>query len=60
MFPIEQLSTSPGDLTYVIVDTVVGMSIRELVEYVANATGYRGKIQLCSSIPEVTLKNSWT
>jgi GDP-L-fucose synthase len=49
-------SPAPGELTYLNVGTGVDLSIRELAEAVATATGYQGAIDWDSSKPDGTPK----
>jgi GDP-L-fucose synthase len=56
VFALEHLSPAPGELTYVNVGTGVDLSIRELAEAVATATGYQGAIEWDSSKPDGTPK----
>ena len=53
---LEHWSPTPGDLTYLNVGTGVDLSIRELAEAVATATGYQGAIEWDSSKPDGTPK----
>jgi len=53
---LEHWSPTPGDLTYLNVGTGVDLSIRELAEAVATATGYQGTILWDPSKPDVTPK----
>ena len=56
VFALEQWSPAPGELTYLNVGTGVDLSIRELAEAVATATGYQGAIEWDSSKPDGTPK----
>ena len=49
-------SPAPGELTYLNVGTGLDLSIRELAEAVATATGYQGAIEWDSSKPDGTPK----
>jgi len=56
VFALEHWSPAPGELTYLNAGTCVGLSICELAEAVATATGYQGAIEWGSSKPDGTLK----
>ena len=56
VFALEQWSPAPGELTYLNVGTGVDLSIRELAESVAAATGYQGTIEWDCSKPDGTPK----
>ena len=56
VFALEHWSPVPGELTYWNVGTGVDLSIRELAEAVATATGYKGTIEWDSSKPDGTPK----
>jgi GDP-L-fucose synthase len=56
VFALENWSPAPGELTYLNVGTGVDLSIRELAEAVATATGYQGAIEWDSSQPDGTPK----
>ena len=56
LFALEHWSPSPGELTYLNVGTGVDLSIRELAEALALATGYRGEIRWDSTKPNGTQK----
>ncbi len=56
VFALEHWSPAPGELTYLNVGTGVDLSIRELAEAVATATGYQGAIEWDSSKPDGTPK----
>jgi GDP-L-fucose synthase len=56
VFALEHWSPAPGELTYLNVGTGVDLSIRELAEAVATATGYQGAIHWDSSKPDGTPK----
>ena len=56
VFALEHWSPSPSELTYLNVGTGVDLSIRELAEAVADATGFSGTIQWDSSKPDGTPK----
>jgi len=56
VFALEHWIPAPGELTYLNVDTGVDLSIRELAEAVATATGYQGAIEWDSSKPDGTPK----
>ncbi len=56
VFALEHWSPAPGELTYLNVGTGVDLSIRELEEAVATATGYQGAIHWDSSKPDGTPK----
>lgn len=56
MFTLEYWSPAPGELTYLNVGTGVDLSISELAEGVATATGYQGAIEWDSSKPDGTPK----
>ena len=56
VFALEHWSPAPGELTYLNVGTGVDLSIRELAEAVAEATGFTGKIDWDSSKPDGTPK----
>ena len=54
MFALEKWSPVSSELTYLNVGTGVDLSIRELAEAVATATGYKGDIHWDSSKPDGT------
>ena len=56
VFALEHWSPEPGELTHLNVGTGVDLSIRELAEAVARATGYTGLIQWDKSKPDGTPK----
>lgn len=56
VFALEKWSPMPVELTYLNVGTGVDLSIRELAERIANATGYEGKIEWDTSKPDGTPK----
>ena len=56
VFAMENWSPAPGDLTYLNVGTGVDLSIRELAESVAAATGFQGAIEWDTSKPDGTPK----
>ena len=56
VFALEHWSPAPGELTYWNVGTGLDLSIRELAEAVAAATGYQGAIEWDSSKPDGTPK----
>ena len=56
VFALEHWSPAPGELTFLNVGTGVDLSIRELAEAVATATGYQGGIEWDSSKPDGTPK----
>ena len=56
VFALEHWSPAPGELTYLNVGTGVDLSIRELAEAVATATGYQGTIEWDGSKPDGTPK----
>ncbi len=56
VFSLEHWSPAPGELTYLNVGTGVDLSIRELAEAVATATGYQGAIHWDPSKPDGTPK----
>lgn len=56
VFALEQWDPSPSELTYLNVGTGVDLSIRELAESVASATGFRGTICWDVSKPDGTPK----
>jgi GDP-L-fucose synthase len=56
VFALEKWSPTAGELTYLNVGTGVDLSIRELAEMVATATGYQGSIEWDSSQPDGTPK----
>ena len=56
VFALENWSPMPVELTYLNVGTGVDLSIRELAERIANATGYEGKIEWDTSKPDGTPK----
>ena len=56
VFALEHWSPAPGELTYLNVGTGVDLSIRELAEAVAEATGFTGTIDWDSSKPDGTPK----
>jgi GDP-L-fucose synthase len=56
VFALEHWSPAPDELTYLNVGTGVVLSIRELAEAVATATGYQGAIEWDISKPDGTPK----
>ena len=56
VFALEHWRPAEGELTYLNVGTGVDLSIRELAEAVATATGYQGAIEWDSSKPDGTPK----
>jgi GDP-L-fucose synthase len=56
VFALEHWSPAPGELTYLNLGTGVDLSIRELAEAVATATGYQGSIEWDSNKPDGTPK----
>ena len=60
VFALERWSPAPSELNYLNVGTGVDLSIRELAEAVATATGYKGKVNWDPSKPDGTQRNSWT
>ena len=56
VFALEHWSPASDDLTYLNVGTGVDLSIRELAEEVAKATGYEGLIEWDTSKPDGTPK----
>lgn len=56
VFALEHWSQAPGELAYLNVGTGVDLSIRELAEAVAIATGYQGGIEWDSTKPDGTPK----
>jgi GDP-L-fucose synthase len=56
VFALEHWSPAPGELTYLNVGTGVDISIHELADAVATATGYQGAIEWDSSQPDGTPK----
>ncbi len=56
VFALEHWSPAAGELTYLNVGTGVDLSICELAQAVANATGYKGAIEWDSSKPDGTPK----
>jgi GDP-L-fucose synthase len=56
VFALENWSPAPGELTYLNVGSGKDLSIRELAEAVAEATGYQGAIEWDSSKPDGTPK----
>ena len=56
VFALEHWSPAPGELTYLNVGTGVDLSIRELAEEVAVATGFNGPIKWDTSKPDGTPK----
>jgi GDP-L-fucose synthase len=56
VFALEHWSPAPGELTYLNVGIGVDLSIRELAEAVAMATGYQGAINWDSNNPDGTPK----
>ena len=56
VFALEHLKPISGELTHFNVGTGVDLSIRELAEEVAIATGYKGTIQWDSTKPDGTPK----
>ncbi len=56
VFALEHWSPSPGELTYLNVGTGIDLSIRELADAVALATGYVGSIEWDTSKPDGTPK----
>ena len=56
VFALEKWSPAPSELSYLNVGTGVDLSIRELAEAVAAATGYRGATHWDTSKPDGTFK----
>jgi len=56
VFSLEHFNPAPGELTYLNVGTGMDLSIRELADAVATATGYQGSIEWDSSKPDGTPK----
>ncbi|MCP9889444.1 GDP-L-fucose synthase [Cyanobium sp. Aljojuca 7D2] len=56
VFALEHWIPTPGELTYLNVGTGMDLSIRELAEAVASATGYQGAIEWDSNKPDGTPK----
>ena len=56
VFALEHWNPVPGELPYLNVGTGVDLSIRDLAEAVATATGYQGAIEWDSSKPDGTPK----
>ena len=56
VFALERWSPAPSELNYLNVGTGVDLSIRELAEAVATATGYKGKVNWDPSKPDGTPK----
>jgi GDP-L-fucose synthase len=56
VFALEHWSPAPGELTYLNVGTGKDLSIRELAEAVATASGYQGAIEWDISKPDGTPK----
>ena len=56
VFALEHWMPVPGELIYLNVGTGVDLSIRDLAEAVATATGYQGAIEWDSSKPDGTPK----
>ena len=56
VFALESFSPRPGEVTHLNVGTGIDISIRELTELVATATGYQGDIHWDSSKPDGTPK----
>ena len=56
MFALEQWQPGPDELSFLNVVTGVGLTIRELVESVANVFGFSGTIELDTSKSDVTPK----
>jgi len=56
VFALERWMPAPGELTYLNVGTGMDLSIRELAEEVAKATGYKGAIEWNTSKPDGTPK----
>ena len=56
VFALEHWNPTPGELSYLNVGTGVDLSIRELAEAVAKATGYQGEILWDTSKPDGTPK----
>ena len=56
VFALEHWNPVPGELPYLNVGTGVDLSIRDLAEAVATATGYQGAIEWDSSKPAGTPK----
>lgn len=56
MFVLEHWTPSLGEITYLNVGTGIDLSIRELAEAVATATGYQGAIKWDTSKPDGTPK----
>jgi GDP-L-fucose synthase len=56
VFALENWSPIPGELSFLNVGTGVDLSISELADAVANATGYKGAIEWDTSRPDGTPK----
>jgi len=56
MFALEHWQPGPGELQHLNVGTGVDLTIRELADAVAAATGYRGTIHWDTSKPDGTPK----
>ena len=56
VFALEHWSPPIGQLTYLNVGTGIDVSIRELAQFVAAATGYQGDIHWDASKPDGTPK----
>lgn len=56
MFALEHWSPAPGELTYLNVGSGKDLSIRELAEAVAAATGFQGSMEWDSNQPDGTPK----
>ena len=56
VFALQQWQPGPGDPSFLNVGTGIDLSIRELAEAVANATGYGGTIEWDTSKPDGTPK----
>jgi GDP-L-fucose synthase len=56
VFALEYWTPAPGELTYLNVGTGIDLSIRELAEAVASATGFRGTIHWDTNKPDGTPK----
>ena len=56
VFALQQFQPGPGDPPFLNVGTGIDLSIRELAEAVATATGYGGRIEWDTSKPDGTPK----
>ena len=56
VFALEHWSPAPGEHTYLNVGTCKDLSIREVADAVATATGYQGAIDWDSNKPDGTSK----